>query len=107
MRRLFSVLFLLLVATPSAMAGKQFGETATYMRKQSFTLILTYVAAGNGVGQVECVCAAEPGTTDATAKWQIKKLIYDVNNAVTDVQWADGNDLYDNVCTSPASLTFS
>lgn len=33
---------------------------------------------------------ALPGTLASQARWRIKKLTYDGNNNVTDIQWAEG-----------------
>lgn len=42
---------------------------------------------------------------ESAAAWQIKKL--ETVGTVLKITWADGNDLYDNVWTDRASLTYS
>jgi len=50
---------------------------------------------------------ADPGTLKSAARWQIKKMTYDGNGDLTDLQWADGNTKFDNVWNDRASLSYS
>jgi len=50
---------------------------------------------------------AHPGTAKSEALWQIKKMVYDGNGDLTDVQWADGNTKFDNIWNDRASLSYS
>lgn len=56
------------------------------------------------VGSVTYVAVAAPGTAQATAKWQVKKI--DQTSGVV-VTWADGDCNFDNVSTDLTSLTYS
>jgi len=47
-----------------------------------------------------------PGTAQATAKWQCKKIVDDGAGTVT-ITWADGNGSFDNVATDLSALTYS
>lgn len=48
---------------------------------------------------------AKPGTAEATAKWQCKKIA--VAGGTTTITWADGNADFDNVATDLTALTYS
>lgn len=51
---------------------------------------------------------AEPGTATSAAKWRIKKFTYDAGtNNVSQIDWADGNDNFDNIWTNRANLSYS
>jgi hypothetical protein len=49
---------------------------------------------------------ADPGVATSAAAWQIQKLTYAADGDVT-IQWADGNDSFDNVWDNRASLSYS
>lgn len=49
---------------------------------------------------------AAPGSASSAAVWQVKKLAYSGTN-VTQVDWADGNDSFDNIWDNRASLAYS
>lgn len=57
--------------------------------------------------QVLYVGETEPGTAVTAAKWRIKKLSYDANNNVTDVQWAGGTDNLDKVWNNRTTYVYS
>lgn len=48
---------------------------------------------------------ADIGTLDGAPDWAIKRL--QKTGVVTSVQWADGNQNYDNIWDDRASLTYS
>ncbi len=50
---------------------------------------------------------ATPGTSVSEVGWQIKKFTYDVNQNVTDIQFAEGSNLYNRVWDSRASYSYS
>ena len=56
------------------------------------------------VGALTYVAIAAPGTAQATAKWQCKKIDETTGIVVT---WADGNANFDNVATDLTALTYS
>ena len=68
---------------------------------------ITYVASGNGAGEIEYIGLAVPGTATSASIWQIQKLIYDGNDKLTQVLWADGNDSFDNIFDNRAALSYS
>lgn len=41
------------------------------------------------------------------AVWQIRKLTYDGNNNVTDIQWANGSATFDQKWDDRATLSYS
>src|SRR3990172_10650651 len=55
-------------------------------------------------GTVTYICRAAPGTTQATAKWQVFKID---DTTSTIISFADGNANFDNVATDLTSLTYS
>lgn len=55
-------------------------------------------------GDIIYMAFSAPGTTEATAKWQCKKI--DASSGVT-ITWADGNANYDNAATDLTALTYS
>ena len=57
-------------------------------------------------GNYTYVCIASPGTAQATAKWQCKKIDESVAGTMI-ITWADGNTEFDNVATDPTALTYS
>lgn len=57
------------------------------------------------VGTVTYIGEANPGTTAATAAWRIKRISESGQDAV--VEWADGDDAFDNVWDDRAILTYS
>jgi len=63
---------------------------------------IAYTADGNP----EYIGEAYPGYATSVARWRIKKLTYDGSN-VTQIDWADGNDDFDNVWDDRASLSYS
>src|SRR3990167_8593330 len=88
-------------------AGNFPGEQPVYSRDQGRQTLLFYVSGGNGDGKVEYICTADSGVATSTARWQISKLAYDSSNRVSTITWAGGNDAFDQVCDSRASLTYS
>lgn len=48
---------------------------------------------------------ANPGTATSAAEWRIRRLT-EVGDDVT-VEWADGNDTFDNIWDDRASLSYS
>lgn len=70
---------------------------------------LTYIqalAVISGTSKVEYIGLAIPGTAKSVASWQIKKLTYSGNN-VTDIQFADGDNNFDNVWNDRSGLSYS
>lgn len=58
--------------------------------------------AGGGVSYVG---RAKPGTITSIPQWQIKRLT--ITGADSVVEWADGNNKFDNVWDNRAALTYS
>lgn len=61
----------------------------------------------DGSDRDQYIGIAKPGSATSAATWQIRKISYSATNHVADIQWADGNDLFDNVMDNAASLTYS
>ena len=71
--------------------------------EDDFTNALDYDANGNLIFQG----IAKISTAQTAPGWKIKKFTYDVNNNLTDVQYADGNDNFDNIWNNRATHTYS
>lgn len=56
------------------------------------------------VGDITYVAIAAPGTAQATAKWQCKKIDETTGMVIT---WADGNANFDNAATDLTALSYS
>lgn len=55
------------------------------------------------VGAVTYIGIAQPGSAEASAVWQCKKI--DTNTGVV-ITWADGDTLFNNVATDLTALTY-
>jgi hypothetical protein len=55
-------------------------------------------------GTTTYLALAAPGTAEATAKWQARKI--DTSSGVI-ITWADGNSDFDNVASDLTALTYS
>jgi hypothetical protein len=76
--------------------------TGGVVTDQVFSVAMAYTVGGD----LEYVGQADPGTSQASALWRIKKLVYSSGN-VAQVLLADGNDSFDNVWNDRASLSYS
>lgn len=50
---------------------------------------------------------AAPGTAKSAAAWQIRKITYDSNNNITDIQFASGVNDYTKVWDDRATYSYS
>lgn len=76
------------------------GVTLQRMTADALAIKVTVVTTITYVG------VAAPGTAQATAKWQCKKI--DESTAgTTIITWADGNANFDNVSTDLTALSYS
>lgn len=89
-----------------AWAGPYVGEQPVYSRDQGWEQRYFYVASGNGVGQVEYGCEAQMNTATSAARWRVRRYTYDSSHRLTAVEWAGGNDAYDQVCDDRVSLAY-
>lgn len=58
------------------------------------------------VGLAVYVGIAAPGTAQATALWQCKKVL-DNGSGTVAITWADGNSNFDNIATDLTALSYS
>ena len=79
------------------------GQKSSEVVHAGFTLAFDY----NTTGDLIYFGKAEKGATKAAATWTIMKLTYDFNSQLTDIQWADGNNKFDNVWNDRATLAYS
>lgn len=68
----------------------------------NYTLVFDYDASNNPV----YIGKALLGSPKSDPVWQIRKLTYSGTN-VTDIQWEDGDDLFDNIWDNRASGSYS
>jgi len=59
-----------------------------------------------GTPQIIYTGKANPGTVTSAASWRISRTILQSDDDVS-VQWADGDDAYDNIWDDRASLSYS
>ena len=57
-------------------------------------------------GNITYIAYAAPGTAQATAGWQCRKLDTSISNT-TVITWADGDASFDNSATDLAGLNYS
>lgn len=69
----------------------------------NYTLAFAY----NEVGDLLYFGRALVGASKAAAVWQIKKFLYDINENLVDVLWADGNENFDNIWNNVTDLSYS
>lgn len=50
---------------------------------------------------------AIPGTAESAAMWRIARITSDADDNPVKVEWADGNEAYDNVWADRAVLSYS
>jgi len=50
---------------------------------------------------------ANAGSATSASVWRIRKFLYDGSNNLTDVLFADGDTLFDNVWDNRTSLSYS
>ena len=55
-----------------------------------YTLAISYDSSE----KIEYVGKAQPGTPKDNSEWKICKIIYDANDNIIDLQWADGEALF-------------
>ena len=106
--RQFLLAMIVLVGLPlGVQAGQGMGENSIYAREMGKSQLLFYVAAGNGVGQVEYICEADAGTLSSVLRWRIKKFVYNSSHILTTIQWADGTDDYSKSCDLRTSYDYT
>ena len=78
------------------------GEIALLIEDSKYTVALAYSGEN-----VTFVGDAIPGSSKSSTVWRIKKLTYDSNNNVTDIQWAGGENKFNQKWDDRTSLTYS
>ena len=71
-----------------------------------FVMVLVYGTSGNANGELEYFAEAHPGTETTDAKWRARKFIYDSNQNVINILWADGNSEFNNQADDLPSLSY-
>src|SRR4030042_3803701 len=71
------------------------------VNEATLTLALDYDSGGN----LNYIGNATKGSAKSDAVWQIKKVTFDSDDNLTDIQWADSDDNFDNVWNSRVSLS--
>ena len=86
--------------------GKIVGEVSVYSRDQGWERRYAYVAAGNGVGQIEYEGWAQPNTATSAASWRIVRHTYDSSHRLTASEWAGGDDAFNMIWDNRATLSY-
>jgi len=68
-----------------------------------YALALDYDISGNLI----YFGKADRGASKAAAVWYLMRLAYNAESQLVDMQWADGNGLFDNVWDNRVTLTYS
>lgn len=63
--------------------------------------------AGTSEQVARYVGYAAPGSLTSAAVWRIVRITYDANDNPTVVEWADGNNGFDNIWDNRAALSYS
>ena len=71
------------------------------------TLMSVQAFENNANGQPVYIGYAEAGTAKTAPKWQIRKITYDANNFITDIQFASGTANFDKIWNSRDTYTYS
>ena len=79
------------------------GQGQTDIDEERYTTAIAYDASNNPI----YVGEALEGTAKSAASWRIKKLTWDANGNCTDLQWADGNDNFDNIWDNRTTYSYS
>ena len=96
----------LFVSMLPVQAGPYLGEQPVYSRDQGWEERLFYVASGNGVGQVEYQGFAQMNTATSAALWRVRRFTYDSSNRVSAVEWAGGNDAFNQILDDRVTLSY-
>lgn len=90
-------------ATKNPKQGAYVIPTRTYSKKIQYKTAFEYDSNENPT----YIGEALPGTAKSTSKWRIKKLTYDSNDNVTDIETASGTYLFNNKWDSRLSYEYS
>lgn len=63
--------------------------------------------AGASTDVIRYVGYANPGTSTAEPFWRIARITSDASDNPVTVEWADGNEAYDNIWDNRAVLVYS
>ena len=77
--------------------------TRTYSKSIQYKTTFEYDANDNPV----YIGEALPGTSKSESRWRIKKLTYDINDNVTDIETASGTYLFNNKWDNRTSYEYS
>lgn len=78
------------------------GQSLQRPKAGALNLVMEYDGSSNPI----YLGTSAPGTTTATAKWQIKKLAYDGSGNLTSIKYAGGAPDFSNVWDDRAGLTY-
>ena len=87
----------LIAKSGSPTGGSQQVDQAKYSVRQAF----------DGSNRLEYLGFAKVGSAEGDAVWQIREFTYDGSGNNTEINYADGDALFDNVWTDRASLSYS
>ena len=70
-------------------------------------LVYTTYKVKDGTGRDEYIALASPGSSKASAVWQIKKLTYDAGGFITDISFANGDAGFRYIANDYAGYSYS
>lgn len=69
--------------------------------------VSTFAYNSTATDNVEFIGEAAPGSSKASAAWRIRKLTYNTDNNIIDIQFADGDVKFNNIWDDRESLAYS
>ena len=97
-------------ASNGALYEKTGVSTWTFVSDLADVALATEVDDLGGSPQIIYVGNAQPGTVTSAASWRVQRVTVTTDGGGNDdvsVQWADGNNQYDNVWDNRAALAYS
>ena len=102
MNKIIGAIMIVCMCTVGVAFANLTNGNRNYPFSQSDLDCLYDVSAGN----IIYIGCATPGALSTTARWQIKHLEYDVNNDVTCIAHASGENAYSHIWTDRTTLTY-
>jgi hypothetical protein len=96
-----------LFTTEGEISGITTAIGAALLTQPATEITLTMALAFDGNNNPIYLGLAAKGSAKSAEVWQLRKLTFDGNSNCTDIQWADGNDNFDNSWDLRGDPTYS
>tara|TARA_Y100000310_G_C20563780_1_gene754432 strand:+ start:531 stop:803 length:273 start_codon:yes stop_codon:yes gene_type:complete len=84
------------------------GVIAGVGKVQDVNLHLAKRVSYDGSNRQQYIGDAKPGTATSAASWRVRRISYDGNSyRIAAIEWAEGDNNFDNVWDNRASLSYS